>query len=173
MNREDVAKRNASIVRDIRNGMRIRDVMKKYDVSRYTCYRTMQSVNRKERQANYSDWKAKRDEEIVNRYADGVPAEQLAKEYSVHRATIYHILSEHNKDYLRQRDAKKPNSTQLAREARQQTFIDAVKADPNRSVMSICEEFGYCSSHGFALIHKAGIYRGRGRKKGVSNHDEA
>lgn len=83
MNREDVAKRNASIVRDMRNGMRIRDVMKKYDVSRYTCYRTMQSVNRKERQANYSDWKAKRDEEIVNRYADGVPAEQLAKEYSV------------------------------------------------------------------------------------------
>ena len=76
MNREDVAKRNASIVRDMRNGMRIRDVMKKYDVSRYTCYRTMQSVNRKERQANYSDWKAKRDEEIVNRYADGVPAEQ-------------------------------------------------------------------------------------------------
>lgn len=36
MNREDVAKRNASIVRDMRNGMRIRDVMKKYDVSRYT-----------------------------------------------------------------------------------------------------------------------------------------
>ena len=137
MNREDVAKRNASIVRDMRNGMRIRDVMKKYDVSRYTCYRTMQSVNRKERQANYSDWKAKRDEEIVNRYADGVPAEQLAKEYSVHRATIYHILSEHNKDYLRQRDAKRPNATQLAREARQQTFIEAVKADPNRSVMSI------------------------------------
>ena len=128
MNREDVAKRNASIVRDMRNGMRIRDVMKKYDVSRYTCYRTMQSVNRKERQANYSDWKAKRDEEIVNRYADGVPAEQLAKEYSVHRATIYHILSEHNKDYLRQRDAKRPNATQLAREARQQTFIEAVKA---------------------------------------------
>lgn len=173
MNREDVAKRNASIVRDMRNGMRIRDVMKKYDVSRYTCYRTMQSVNRKERQANYSDWKAKRDEEIVNRYADGVPAEQLAKEYSVHRATIYHILSEHNKDYPRQRDAKRPNATQLAREARQQTFIEAVKADPNRSVMSICEEFGYCSSHGFALIHKAGIYRGRGRKKGASNHDEA
>lgn len=28
MNREDVAKRNASIVRDMRNGMRIRDVMK-------------------------------------------------------------------------------------------------------------------------------------------------
>lgn len=94
MNREDVAKRNASIVRDMRNGMRIRDVMKKYDVSRYTCYRTMQSVNRKERQANYSDWKAKRDEEIVNRYADGVPAEQLAKEYSVHRATIYHEFIE-------------------------------------------------------------------------------
>ena len=160
-----MAERNRLIVEDLKSGMSIKDAAAKHQVSKYICYRVFREANCKEHSMNFHKWKKQRDKEIARKYSKGVTAVELAKEYNMNRATIYSVIKQVDPNYTCQRDSDVMTKAKKERLKREERYLQAVRENPQKSIQSLAKEYGFCTTCGYDIMHKAGIRRKSGRKK--------
>ena len=165
IDREAMAERNRLIVEDLKSGMSIKDAAAKHHVSTHICYRVSREESRNERSMDFHKWKKQRDKEIARKYSKGVTAVELAKEYNMNRATIYSVIKQVDPKYTCQRDSDVMTKAKKERLKREERYIQAVRENPQKSIQALAEEYGFCTTCGYDIMHKAGIHRKRGRKK--------
>lgn len=129
------------------------------------CYRVSREANCKEHSMNFHKWKKQRDKEIARKYSKGVTAVELAKEYNMNRATIYSVIKQVDPNYTCQRDSDVMTKAKKERLKREERYLQAVRENPQKSIQSLAKEYGFCTTCGYDIMHKAGIRRKRGRKK--------
>lgn len=164
IDKETMAERNRLIVEDLKSGMSIKDTATKYDVSSYICYRASREASRKEHSMSFHKWKKQRDKEIARKYSKGVTAIELAKEYDMNRSTIYSVIKQVDPKYISQRDSDVMTKAKKERLKKEERYLQAIKENPQKSIPVLAKEYGFCTTCGYDIMHKAGIHRKRGRK---------
>ncbi len=162
---KELPERNRKITDALHNGVKVTELAKEHGLTKQTIYHIAQTEMAKRRKATFTEWKKSRNEEVRKQYQEGVSAEELAKIYSLDRATIFRILRGGGDSYHRHIDTKIETSTSRRIKDIKQRFVDYAEANPRIPVKDLAREYGISASTGFAYLHDAGVYRGRGRKE--------
>lgn len=164
IDKKAMSERNRLIVEDLKSGMSIKDTATKHHVSSYICYRVSREASRKEHSMSFHKWKTQRDKEIARKYSKGETAIELAKEYNMNRATIYSVIKQVDPTYTCQRNSDVMTKAKKERLKKEERYLQAVRENPQKSIPVLAKEYGFCTTCGYDIMHKAGIRRKRGRK---------
>lgn len=157
--KEERIKRNKSIIEDYKSGKSIFEISWKYNLSETMCYKILK---RKQVTSNFLEKKMKayteRNTQIIKQYKNGVTARELAKMYGISMQRIYAILHS-NGDYKSQKYNHIETARQKEKKMRNQSFVDAYKKNPQKSVVELSREANISPSLGYLILHQNGLYQ--------------
>ena len=99
--RSEIIERNEKIVKDYENGLSFEELSEKYGLCIRTCYRALDEERQAQRIAEEQDHTShrritrrqqKRNDEIFEKYQNGIEAKDLAKAYHYSLPGIYSII---------------------------------------------------------------------------------
>lgn len=158
-NKEERMNRNKSIIEDYKNGKSILEISLKYNLSETMCYKILKGTQEPPR---YFEKKRKRlttrNEQIVKQYKGGMTARELGKMYGISMQRIYAILHS-NGDYKSQKRNHIETARQKEKKMRNQSFVDAYKKNPQKSVVELSREANISPSLGYLILHQNGLYQ--------------
>jgi len=158
-NKEERMNRNKSIIEDYKNGKPILEIAREYNLSETMCYKILKGTQEPPR---YFEKKRKRlttrNEQIVKQYKGGMTARELAKMYGISMQRIYAILHS-NGDYKSQKHNHIETARQKEKKMRNQSFVDAYKKNPQKSVVELSREANISPSLGYLILHQNGLYQ--------------
>lgn len=172
-NKEERMNRNKSIIEDYKNGKSILEISLKYNLSETMCYKILK---RKQVPSNFLEKKMKayteRNAQIIKQYKNGVTARELAKMYGISMQRIYAILHS-NGDYKSQKRNHIETARQKEKKMRNQSFVDAYKKNPQKSVVELSREANISPSLGYLILHQNGIYQYNVKARAKENSENA
>ena len=146
-NKEERMNRNKSIIEDYKNGKPILEIAREYNLSETMCYKILKGTQEPPR---YFEKKRKRlttrNEQIVKQYKGGM----TAREYN-------HIETALKKE----------------KKMRNQTFLDAYKKNPRKSIIELSREVNISPSLGYLILHQNGIYQYNVKDRAKENRENA
>lgn len=158
-NKEERMNRNKSIIEDYKNGKPILEIAREYNLSETMCYKILKGTQEPPR---YFEKKRKRlttrNEQIVKQYKGGMTARELGKMYGISMQRIYAILHS-NGDYKSQKHNHIETARQKEKKMRNQSFVDAYKKNPQKSVVELSREANISPSLGYLILHQNGLYQ--------------
>ena len=140
------------IVNDYKNGIRVKDIEKKYSVSNATVYRVLDVYNIPKR-TNRNNYK-KYINDIIKDYNDGVSLDIITSTYNISYSTIHKIISKKtNSNIIRRRK-------QLCDRDKNKVIIEYLAGTP---VNDICNKYGYTATTVYNILRENNIKRQRKR----------
>lgn len=158
-NKEERMNRNKSIIEDYKNGKPILEIAREYNLSETMCYKILKGTQELPR---YFEKKRKRlttrNEQIVKQYKGGMTARELGKMYGISMQRIYAILHSSG-EYESQKYNHIETALKKEKKMRNQTFLDAYKKNPRKSIIELSREVNISPSLGYLILHQNGIYQ--------------
>ena len=158
-NKEERMNRNKSIIEDYKNGKPILEIARDYNLSETMCYKILKGTQEPPR---YFEKKRKRlttrNEQIVKQYKGGMTARELGKMYGISMQRIYAILHSSG-EYESQKYNHIETALKKEKKMRNQTFLDAYKKNPRKSIIELSREVNISPSLGYLILHQNGIYQ--------------
>jgi Mor family transcriptional regulator len=158
-NKEERMNRNKSIIEDYKNGKPILEIAREYNLSETMCYKILKGTQEPPR---YFEKKRKRlttrNEQIVKQYKGGMTARELGKMYGISMQRIYAILHSSG-EYESQKYNHIETALKKEKKMRNQTFLDAYKKNPRKSIIELSREVNISPSLGYLILHQNGIYQ--------------
>lgn len=137
--------RNKSIIEDYKNGKPILEIAREYNLSETMCYKILKGTQEPPR---YFEKKRKRlttrNEQIVKQYKGGMTARELGKMYGISMQRIYAILHSSG-EYESQKYNHIETALKKEKKMRNQTFLDAYKKNPRKSIIELSQGGKYQS----------------------------
>jgi Mor family transcriptional regulator len=172
-NKEERMNRNKSIIEDYKNGKPILEIAREYNLSETMCYKILKGTQEPPR---YFEKKRKRlttrNEQIVKQYKGGMTARELGKMYGISMQRIYAILHSSG-----EHESQKYNHIETAlkkeKKMRNQTFLDAYKKNPRKSIIELSREVNISPSLGYLILHQNGIYQYNVKARAKENSENA
>jgi len=91
-----------SMIKDYKAGMPVVEIVKKYNISITTIYKTLNSHNIKPNQ-HYNILTLQKQESIIKDYNAGMSTAEILKKYNISSHTLYKILNKFNVSYIKRR----------------------------------------------------------------------
>lgn len=171
--KEERIKRNKSIIEDYKSGKSILEISWKYNLSETMCYKILK---RKQAPSNFLEKKMKayteRNTQIIKQYKNGVTARELAKMYGISMQRIYAILHSSG-EYESQKYNHIETALKKEKKMRNQTFLDAYKKNPRKSIIELSREVNISPSLGYLILHQNGIYQYNVKARAKENSENA
>lgn len=172
-NKEERMNRNKSIIEDYKNGKSILEISLKYNLSETMCYKILKGTQEPPR---YFEKKRKRlttrNEQIVKQYKGGMTARELGKMYGISMQRIYAILHSSG-EYESQKYNHIETTLKKEKKMRNQTFLDAYKKNPRKSIIELSREVNISPSLGYLILHQNGIYQYNVKARAKENSENA
>jgi Mor family transcriptional regulator len=172
-NKEERMNRNKSIIEDYKNGKPILEIAREYNLSETMCYKILKGTQEPPR---YFEKKRKRlttrNEQIVKQYKGGMTARELGKMYGISMQRIYAILHSSG-EYESQKYNHIETALKKEKKMRNQTFLDAYKKNPRKSIIELSREVNISSSLGYLILHQNGIYQYNVKARAKENSENA
>lgn len=150
-NKEERMNRNKSIIEDYKNGKPILEIAREYNLSETMCYKILKGTQEPPR---YFEKKRKRlttrNEQIVKQYKGGMTARELGKMYGISMQRIYAILHSSG-EYESQKYNHIETALKKEKKMRNQTFLDAYKKNPRKSIIELSREVNISPSLGYLM----------------------
>jgi Mor family transcriptional regulator len=172
-NKEERMNRNKSIIEDYKNGKPILEIAREYNLSETMCYKILKDTQEPPR---YFEKKRKRlttrNEQIVKQYKGGMTARELGKMYGISMQRIYAILHSSG-EYESQKYNHIETALKKEKKMRNQTFLDAYKKNPRKSIIELSREVNISPSLGYLILHQNGIYQYNVKARAKENSENA
>lgn len=172
-NKEERMNRNKSIIEDYKNGKPILEIAREYNLSETMCYKILKDTQEPPR---YFEKKRKRlttrNEQIVKQYKGGMTARELGKMYGISMQRIYAILHSSG-EYESQKYNHIETALKKEKKMRNQTFLDAYKKNPRKSIIELSREVNISPSLGYLILHQNGIYQYNVKARAKKNSENA
>lgn len=172
-NKEERMNRNKSIIEDYKNGKPILEIAGEYNLSETMCYKILKGTQEPPR---YFEKKRKRlttrNEQIVKQYKGGMTARELGKMYGISMQRIYAILHSSG-EYESQKYNHIETALKKEKKMRNQTFLDAYKKNPRKSIIELSREVNISPSLGYLILHQNGIYQYNVKARAKENSENA
>lgn len=172
-NKEERMNRNKSIIEDYKNGKPILEIAREYNLSETMCYKILKGTQEPPR---YFEKKRKRlttrNEQIVKQYKGGMTARELGKMYGISMQRIYAILHSSG-EYESQKYNHIETALKKEKKMRNQTFLDAYKKNPRKSIIELSREVNISPSLGYLILHQNGIYQYNVKARAKENSENA
>ena len=172
-NKEERMNRNKSIIEDYKNGKSIIEIAREYNLSETMCYKILKGTQEPPR---YFEKKRKRlttrNEQIVKQYKGGMTARELGKMYGISMQRIYAILHSSG-EYESQKYNHIETALKKEKKMRNQTFLDAYKKNPRKSIIELSREVNISPSLGYLILHQNGIYQYNVKARAKENSENA
>jgi Mor family transcriptional regulator len=172
-NKEERMNRNKSINEDYKNGKPILEIAREYNLSETMCYKILKGTQEPPR---YFEKKRKRlttrNEQIVKQYKGGMTARELGKMYGISMQRIYAILHSSG-EYESQKYNHIETALKKEKKMRNQTFLDAYKKNPRKSIIELSREVNISPSLGYLILHQNGIYQYNVKARAKENSENA
>jgi Mor family transcriptional regulator len=172
-NKEKRMNRNKSIIEDYKNGKPILEIAREYNLSETMCYKILKGTQEPPR---YFEKKRKRlttrNEQIVKQYKGGMTARELGKMYGISMQRIYAILHSSG-EYESQKYNHIETALKKEKKIRNQTFLDAYKKNPRKSIIELSREVNISPSLGYLILHQNGIYQYNVKARAKENSENA
>lgn len=172
-NKEERMNRNKSIIEDYKNGKSIIEIAREYNLSETMCYKILKGTQEPPR---YFEKKRKRlttrNEQIVKQYKGGMTARELGKMYGISMQRIYAILHSSG-EYESQKYNHIETTLKKEKKMRNQTFLDAYKKNPRKSIIELSREVNISPSLGYLILHQNGIYQYNVKARAKENSENA
>jgi Mor family transcriptional regulator len=172
-NKEERMNRNKSIIEDYKNGKPILEIAREYNLSETMCYKILKGT---QEPPLYFEKKRKRlttrNEQIVKQYKGGMTARELGKMYGISMQRIYAILHSSG-EYESQKYNHIETALKKEKKMRNQTFLDAYKKNPRKSIIELSREVNISPSLGYLILHQNGIYQYNVKARAKENSENA
>jgi Mor family transcriptional regulator len=172
-NKEERMNRNKSIIEDYKNGKPILEIAREYNLSETMCYKILKGTQEPPR---YFEKKRKRlttrNEQIVKQYKGGMTARELGKMYGISMQRIYAILHSSG-EYESQKYNHIETALKKEKKMRNQTFLDAYKKNPRKSIIELSREVNISPTLGYLILHQNGIYQYNVKARAKENSENA
>ena len=172
-NKEERMNRNKNIIEDYKNGKPILEIAREYNLSETMCYKILKGTQEPPR---YFEKKRKRlttrNEQIVKQYKGGMTARELGKMYGISMQRIYAILHSSG-EYESQKYNHIETALKKEKKMRNQTFLDAYKKNPRKSIIELSREVNISPSLGYLILHQNGIYQYNVKARAKENSENA
>jgi Mor family transcriptional regulator len=172
-NKEERMNRNKSIIEDYKNRKPILEIAREYNLSETMCYKILKGTQEPPR---YFEKKRKRlttrNEQIVKQYKGGMTARELGKMYGISMQRIYAILHSSG-EYESQKYNHIETALKKEKKMRNQTFLDAYKKNPRKSIIELSREVNISPSLGYLILHQNGIYQYNVKARAKENSENA